>query len=553
MLGAILILLSSLLILTQPLINKFLVDDVLLAKNLELLPLAVVLFAGVKLLSLASNAFQQYYFTRFEQNVMLDMQQNLLGHVLQLPKAFFDDKEIGYLISRLSSDIQGLRWFFSSSVVYIISSVFQFIGGTVFLFYLEWRLGLAALLVLPLLVFSARYFAERMRILSHHGMEQNAGVIQRFEETLTSVPLIKAFTSEKRESGRVMSAVSASQQIEMEQRTVGSVANLVLNIVPDLARAIVLVIGAYWVIQGQWTLGSLLAFQSYLGYVYSPALSLANANLQLQNALTALQRVSNVLDVVPEENTGTGKVVGQLQGEIRFEDVNFSYNGQDEVLNSVSFEIHPGENVAIAGPSGVGKTTLVSLILRFYLPTSGQIFFDDLPADAYELNSLRQRIGYVSQTTQLIAGSILDNLSYGNPQASLEKIEKASRASGIHDFIVSQPGGYHAHVGERGVNLSEGQKQRLSIARALIKEPDILILDEPTSALDNLIEKSIFEALPDLVRNKTLFVVAHRLSTIQQADKIMLFNEKRLVAVGTHSELLEGNEYYRSLVQAGGG
>jgi ABC-type multidrug transport system fused ATPase/permease subunit len=204
--------------------------------------------------------------------------------------------------------------------------------------------------------------------------------------------------------------------------------------------------------------------------------------------------------------------------------------------------------VAIVGPSGVGKTTLVSLILRFYRPTRGEIFFDDLPASAYEMPSLRQRIGYVSQSTTLLAGTIHDNLCYGNPQAAPLEVEKAARVAGIHDFIAGLPDGYESPVGESGVNLSEGQKQRLSIARALIKDPDILILDEPTSALDGLTENSFVEALEGITKGRTVFLIAHRLSTVKKVNRILVLNEKRLVASGSHRELMESSEYYRSLI-----
>ncbi len=542
-----LVLFTSLLSFPQPLVYRFLVDDVMLARRLDLLPLAILLMGGIKILSMVAGPLQQYYFTRFEQAVMLDLQHNVLDHALSLPKSFFDDKTVGYLLSRISSDVLGLRWFFSSNIVYIISSLFRFIGGVVFLFYLEWRLGVLTLMVLPLLVWGARYFSERMRALSHHGMERSANVLQYFQETLSTVPLIKAFTSEKRESGRVMSAVENSQQIEMEQVTVGALANLVLGTVPGIANGVVLVVGAYLVIRGEWTFGSLLAFQSYLGYVYSPAMFLASANLQLQSALTSLERVSAVLDITPEE-TGQGQQVEHLKGEVSFLGVSFSYDGQEKVLEDVSFLVRPGEHVAIAGPSGVGKTTLVSLILRFYRPTQGEIFFDNIPAEDYNLRSLRQRIGYVSQSTTLLSGTIRENLQYGQSEASLDALKKAARVAGIHDFIESLPDGYESRVEERGVNLSEGQKQRLSIARALIKDPDILILDEPTSALDSLTENSFVEALKDVTQGRTVFLIAHRLSTVKNADRILVLNEKRLVASGSHHELLETSEYYRTLV-----
>ena len=545
--GAGLILFVTLLTFPQPLIYRFLIDNVLTARRLDLLPLAILLYAGVKLLSMGAGTVQGYYFTRFQQEVMRDLQENLLDHALSLPKSFFDDKAVGYLVSRLSSDVWGLSWFFSSNVVNIISSIFRFIGGIIFLFYLNWQLAIGTLIVLPLLIVGTRYFSERMHILSHHGMEQNANISKRFQETLSSLPLIKAFASEKRESGRIMSAVADIQQLQMEQTMVSSMANLVLGSLPSLAGGMVFVIGAYWIIRGEWTLGTLLAFQSYLGYVYGPAMSLSNANLELQNAMTALERVSAIFNINSEEKDGTGLKVAHLRGDIRFEDVSFSYNCQEMVLEDISFSIKPGEHVVIAGPSGVGKTTLISLLLQFYRPTNGKICLDDQDAVQFELRSLRERIGYVSQSTLLLAGTIRENLCYGNPEATQAQIDRATGIAGITEFIEGLPNHYETIIDERGVNLSDGQKQRLSIARALIKDPDILILDEPTSAVDALAEQSIFDALPDVVRNKTLIVVTHRLSTIQKADRIMVLNDASQVATGSHAELMGSNSYYQSL------
>jgi ABC-type multidrug transport system fused ATPase/permease subunit len=285
-----------------------------------------------------------------------------------------------------------------------------------------------------------------------------------------------------------------------------------------------------------------------MGYVFGPAQFLAAANLQLQEALAALQRVSALFDMVPEENLGVGQTVDRLKGEIEFKNVSFSYDAREPVLEDVSFLVEPGERVAVVGPSGVGKTTLLSLILRFYKPNAGELYFDGRPASAYDVGSLRQRIGYVSQSTRLVSGTIMENLCYGNPEANEEQVVQATKAAGIHQFISGLPAGYGTELGENAVNLSEGQKQRLSIARALIKDPDILVLDEPTSALDSKTEASIFQSLPSLVQGKTLFVVTSRVPTIVDSDRILLLNESRLVAIGTHQSLLETNDYYRSLV-----
>jgi len=546
--GIFLVALATVVNFPQPLILRYLIDRVFVDRQLVLLAGAILLLAGLSLFEKLTNVLQRFYFTRFEQTVILDIQQDLLDRALRFPKSFFDNNETGYLMSRLSSDVQGVQWFFSGTVVFIVSNLLRFIGGIGFLFYLEWRIAVGVLIVLPGMLLCVRYFSRRMHALIHQGMEQRANVTSRFQESLSSVSLIKAFSSEKRALGRLMSEIKNAFQISLEQSTVASVANLAINSMPSIARGVVLALGGYWVIKGDWSLGSLLAFQVYLGYVFGPAQYLASANLDLQNALASLERISALYDIFPEENMGVGQKVDRLKGEIEFRNVSFSYAGRDPVLKDVSFHVRPGEHVAIVGPSGVGKTTLVSLILRFYKPTSGEIFFDGRPASELEVGSLRLRIGYVPQQITLFAGTIMENLRYGNPEASDAQVHRASRAAGVHDFICSLPLSYETQMGEKGVRLSEGEKQRLSIARALVKEPDIFVLDEPTSAVDSLTERPIFDSLPAFVRDKTLFVVAHHFSTIKGSDRVLLLNESHLVAIGTHPSLLETNDYYRSLV-----
>jgi len=424
----------------------------------------------------------------------------------------------------------------------------RFAGGLVLLFYLEWRLALGVLLIVPGLVLCIRYFSKKVHALSHQNMEQQGNVTSQLQESLSSVSLIKAFSTEARTVKRFISQLKEAFHISLEQTTVSSVANLVINSMPGVAKLIVLALGAYWVIQGHWSLGSLLAFIAYLAYVFGPAQFLASANLQLQNARAALERVSALYEIIPEEDVGAGEKTERLRGEIEFRNVSFSYDEREPVLNNISFRIQPGERVAIVGPSGVGKTTLLSLILRFYKTSAGEIYFDERPAEHYELGSLRRRIGYVSQSALLLSGTIKENLRYGNPEAKEEEIVRAATVADIHDFIVSLAEGYETEIGEKGVKLSEGQKQRLALARAIVKDPDILVLDEPTSALDSQTERTIFQSLPSIIKNKTLFVVAHRLSTIMNSDRIFLLDQNRLIAIGTHESLLQSNDYYRSIV-----
>ena len=521
LLGAMAVSVSTLLGFAPPMITRYLVDEVILAGRLGsvlmVVSLLAVCLAAEKILRLA----EEFCFARFEQQMLRDIQGDLFTRTLSLPKAVFDAQQTGYLTRRLTEDVEGLRFLFSGTMFDSVGQLLRLAGGMVLLLYLEWRLALAVLACLPGLAMGLRYVSGTFHRLSRERLEYQAEAAGRIQESLAHSALIKAFAAETRSHERVMPAIESQLRVGLEQSLLGSLSATLIQAVPGAGRVVALAAGAVLIIRGEWTLGSLLAFQAYLAYVFGPAQVLASFHLQLQRARAALERVNGLFGIVPEDTQPGGLDGRRLEGAVEFRNVSFAYSGGDEVLKDVSLHIRPREVVAVMGPSGIGKTTLLSLLLRFYLPTRGEVYFDGRPAGDYELKSLRRRLGYVPQEPQLISGSIMENLRFGNPEAAEDRVRAAAAAAAIHETTLALPDGYAARVGEGGARLSAGERQRLALARALVVDPDILILDEPTSALDEKAEQSIMNSLQQWRRGRTVIVVTHRLATARLCDRII--------------------------------
>ncbi|MGD8780870.1 MAG: ABC transporter ATP-binding protein [Ignavibacteria bacterium] len=539
---------SILVTLPQPLMTKFLIDDVLLKGDIHLLTIIIIALVLLFLFQALFTFLRDYYFTRFEQEIILEIQRQLFKRVLWLPKSFFDNKETGYLMSRLTGDTSRLQLFFSSVTVEIFTNLLKFIGGLIILFMLHWKLTLLAIIIIPFFFIVSFKMGKTTHRLSFQMLEKSAQVSKNLQSSISGVTLIKSFTAEAEETKKITSSMEESMNANVEQTVISSISQLVIGLVSSFAGAFILWYGATEVFAGRFTIGSLVAFNSYLAYLYSPTRFWASAHIRFQSAFAALQRVLTIFELISEdENDKDKKKVSKLDGRITFENVSFSYNNDSAILRNISFNVNPGEKIAIVGPTGAGKSTLVNLILRLYKQGEGKISFDGMDADDLRIRSLRERIGVVSQEIFLFNNSIMENIRYGRPEASDDDVYDSARMAHAHEFIKELPGSYETTVGERGVKLSVGQKQRISIARALLKNPDILIFDEPTSALDSLTESLIKETLFVNLRGKTIFIIAHRLSTINNVDKIFVISNGELIQQGTHKELVNNEGLYKKL------
>lgn len=508
----------------------------------------IAAFLGLVLIQGFCSMGHSYLTAWVSQRIVADFRTHLFAHLQTLSVSFFARRRTGELLSRLMNDVTVMQSIATETPIDTAKQLVTFIGGIIFLLVMNWRLCLLILLLLPLLVLVARFFGRKLKSLSTSIQDHTAALSTLTEEVVSGIRIVKSFVQTDRETRRFSEQIERNLSLGMRRAGIMAVFIPVISLLTFSAAAAVLWYGGRQVIDGSVSPGDLFAFVLFAGILIGPFSSAARVFGQVREAQGATQRVFEILEARPDiHDAPTARSIDRVTGHLRVEHVGFSYDVRQPVLTDFSFEAQPGQLIAIVGPTGAGKTTLINLIHRFYDPTEGRITVDGVDLRAITLDSWYRQVSLVPQETILFGGTILDNIRYGNPQADDGSVQAASHAAHAHDFIVGLPDSYQTLVGEKGVNLSGGQRQRIAIARAILKDPRILLLDEATSSLDSESERLVQEALERLMTGRTTFVVAHRLTTIQRADRILVLNKGALVETGTHHELMERKGLYQYL------
>ncbi len=535
--------------LIAPFITRDVINIVIPNQDLSLLgPLCAGLLALVAVRAL-SNYFRSLMLERVSQDMTYDLRTSLYSHMQELPYVFYDKHRIGEIMSRMTGDIEGVRNLIAGGIVTIFDNALNFVGALIFIPFMSWQLMLSLVIFAPIIAVIAWQFNRRVRPAFRDIREQNAVLNTRTQENLAGMRVVKAFARENYESEEFEKENQKLLGLNLRATWIWSDFVPLMEFLSGLCTPIMLLVGGILVVSGRLDLGTLVAVNGYVWLLISPMRSLSNIINMVAQAITSAEKLFYYKDfgsVIREPENP--KIPEKFEGHVQFEHVSFSYGGED-VLKDITFEAKPGQTIAVMGATGSGKSSLVTLLGRFYDIHEGSLKIDGIDVREQSLKPLRRHLGYVAQETFLFSDTLADNIRFGRPDAEMDRVERAAHVAQATEFIDHMPQGYETIVGERGMGLSGGQKQRVSIARAVLTEPSILIMDDSTSAVDMETEYLIQQELKEVLAGRTTFIIAHRISSVKNADLILVLKDGAIAERGTHSELLAQKGIYYGMVQ----
>jgi ATP-binding cassette subfamily B protein len=518
--------------------------------KLAVLNFAVVAVAVIAVVGALSALLEKYLTTSVGQWVMHDLRRTLYHQIHRLSLAEHDEKRTGDLIGRVTSDIEAIQDFVTTALLGIFANVLTLVGIIGVMLYLNWRFTLISLSIAPVLFLVVYSFTRRIKKASRDVRKKESELVSIVEEVFSSIRVVKAFAREDYEERRFERQSLVNVEMALVARSIKMKLSPIVDIIVATGTCLMVGYGARLVLGGQLSVGDLVVFLSYLGKMYKPMRDLSKMTDTVSKAAVGFERIHEILEADGGMRDQPGaRRAAAFKGKIEFDKVSFGYNQDQLILKDVSFQIEPGQIAAFVGPTGGGKSTIISLVARFYDPVSGEVKIDGTNIRNYTMKSLRQQISFVLQETLLFRAPIWQNIAYGRPEASRQEIIRAAKLANADEFIAEMPEGYDTMIGERGVTLSGGQRQRIAIARAVIRNTPILVLDEPTSGLDAASEQLVFEALDRLMEDKTCIVIAHHLATIRRANIIFVVKDNTIVERGTHEELLAAGGLYAELYE----